>query len=187
MAIVEEVLASTRDRMAKSVASTRGEFTSLRTGRANPALLDRVTVSYYGTPTPLRQLAQIGAPEPRMLTVTPFDKGVMKDIEKAISEAELGLNPANDGQLIRLPIPELTQDRRKDMVRLARKMAEEGRIAIRNIRRDAMGELKRSQESSDITEDDERRGEGDVQKVTDEHVASIDDALKAKEAEVMEV
>jgi len=181
---VTDILSSTRDRMKKSVDSTRNEFTSLRTGRANPALLDRVVVNYYGAMTPLKQLAQIGAPEPRLLTVTPFDKGAMKEIEKAISDAELGFNPANDGVLIRLPVPELTEDRRKDMVKLARKMAEDGRIAVRNIRRDAINDVKTDGES---TEDDVRRAETDVQKVTDEHIAMIDAALKSKEAEVMEV
>ena len=178
-----ETLASARERMHKSVDSTRHDFTSLRTGRANPALLDRVVVNYYGSPTPLKQLAQIGAPEPRLLTVTPFDKSAMKDIEKGIADADLGFNPANDGVLIRLPVPELTEDRRKDMVKLARKMAEDGRIAIRNIRRDAISDLKAGGE----TEDEVRRAEGDVQKVTDEFIALIDAALKGKEAEVMEV
>jgi len=180
---VEETIAGARERMLKSVESTRSDFTSLRTGRANPALLDRVVVNYYGAPTPLKQLAQIGAPEPRLLTVTPFDKGAMKEIEKAISDAELGFNPANDGVLIRLPVPELTEDRRKDMVKLARKMAEDGRIAVRNIRRDAINDLK----NGDATEDEVRRAEADVQKVTDEHVAQIDAALKSKESEIMEV
>ena len=178
-----DVIATARERMQKSVDSTRSEFTTLRTGRANPALLDRVVVNYYGAATPLKQLAQIGAPEPRLLTVTPFDKGAMKDIEKAISDAELGFNPANDGQLIRLPVPELTEDRRKDMVKLARKMAEDGRIAVRNIRRDTITEIK----NGDETEDEVRRAEGDVQKVTDEFIAMIDAALKGKEAEIMEV
>ena len=181
--VATETIAGARDRMTKSVDSTRHDFTSLRTGRANPALLDRVVVNYYGAPTPLKQLAQLGAPEPRLLTVTPFDKGAMKEIEKAISDAELGFNPASDGVLIRLPVPELTEDRRKDMVKLARKMAEDGRIAVRNVRRDAISDLK----ASDATEDEVRRAEGDVQKITDEHVALIDAALKSKEAEIMEV
>lgn len=178
-----ETIADARERMQKSVDSTRNDFTSLRTGRANPALLDRVVVNYYGAPTPLKQLASIGAPEPRLLTVTPFDKGAMKEIEKAISDADLGFNPGNDGQLIRLPVPELTEDRRKDMVKLARKMAEDGRIAIRNIRRDAITEIK----NGDETEDEVRRAETEVQKVTDEFIAAIDSALKGKEAEIMEV
>jgi ribosome recycling factor len=180
---VTDTISDARERMQKSVDSTRHDFTSLRTGRANPALLDRVVVNYYGAPTPLKQLASIGAPEPRLLTVTPFDKGAMKEIEKAISDADLGFNPANDGQLIRLPVPELTEDRRKDMVKLARKMAEDGRIAIRNIRRDAINEIK----NGDATEDEVRRAETDVQKVTDEFIAAIDTALKGKEAEIMEV
>lgn len=183
----EDITTGARTRMEKSVASTRAEFTSLRTGRANPAILDRVVVNYYGTPTPLKQLANIGAPEPRLLTVTPYDKTAMKDIERAITEAELGFNPANDGQLIRLPVPELTEDRRKDMVRLARKMAEEGRIAVRNIRRDAINDLKKQVDAGEATDDDLRTGEGEVQRVTDAHVALIDEALKAKEAEIMEV
>jgi ribosome recycling factor len=178
-----DVIEDARERMQKSVDSTRHDFTSLRTGRANPALLDRVVVNYYGAATPLKQLASIGAPEPRLLTVTPFDKGAMKDIEKAISDADLGFNPANDGVMIRLPVPELTEDRRKDMVKLARKMAEDGRIAIRNIRRDAISEIK----NGDETEDEIRRAEGDVQKVTDEFIAMIDAALKSKEAEIMDV
>lgn len=178
-----DTIADARERMQKTVDSTRNDFTSLRTGRANPALLDRVVVNYYGASTPLKQLASIGAPEPRLLTVTPFDKGAMKEIEKAISDADLGFNPANDGQLIRLPVPELTEDRRKDMVKLARKMAEDGRIAIRNIRRDAITEIK----NGDATEDEVRRAEAEVQKVTDEYIAAIDSALKGKEAEIMEV
>ena len=178
-----ETIADARERMQKSVDSTRSDFTTIRTGRANPAILDRVVVNYYGAPTPLKQLASIGAPEPRMLTVTPFDKGAMKEIEKAISDAELGFNPANDGQLIRLPVPELTEDRRKEMVKLARKLAEDGRIAVRNIRRDAISDIK----AGDETEDEVRRAEGDVQKITDEFIAAIDNALKSKEAEIMEV
>ena len=180
---VAETIGDARERMQKSVDSTRHDFTSLRTGRANPALLDRVMVNYYGAMTPLKQLASIGAPEPRLLTVTPFDKNAMKDIEKGIADADLGFNPANDGVLIRLPVPELTEDRRKDMVKLARKMAEDGRIAIRNIRRDAISEIK----NGDETEDDVRRAETDIQKVTDEFIASVDSALKGKEAEIMEV
>lgn len=183
----EDITNNVSERMEKSVSSTRSEFTTLRTGRANPAILDRVVVMYYGTPTPLKQLANIGAPEPRMLTVTPYDKGAMKDIEKAITEAELGFNPANDGNLIRLPVPELTEDRRKEMVKLAKKMAEEGRIAIRNIRRDAIHDIKKQVDAKEATEDDLRSGETEIQKVTDSHIAMIDEALKAKEAEIMEV
>jgi ribosome recycling factor len=182
-----EQLQEAKERMAKSVDSTRTDFQSLRTGRANPSLLDRVSVQYYGTYTPLKQLAQIGAPEPRLLTVTPFDKGALKDIEKGIVDADLGLNPQNDGQIIRLPIPELTEDRRKEMVKLAGKMAEEGRVAIRNIRRDVMQAMQKAQKDGDISEDDLRRAEGELQKITDGQIAEIDAALKTKEAEVMEV
>ena len=185
--MVSELIEEAKTRMGKSVEATRHEFGSLRTGRANPSLLDRVQVSYYGAVTPLKQLAQIGAPEPRLLTVTPFDKSAIKDIERGIVEADLGLNPANDGSLIRLPIPELTEDRRKDMVRIARNMAEDGRIAIRNVRRDVMSSFKDLRKDGDISEDDERRAEGDLQKVTDSFVAEIDAALKTKEAEIMEV
>lgn len=185
--MISDLLEDARTRMGKCVGSTRNEFGSLRTGRANPSLLDRVQVAYYGAVTPLKQLAQIGAPEPRMLTVTPFDKTVIKDIERGIVEADLGLNPANDGNMIRLPIPELTEDRRKDMVRIARNMAEDGRIAVRNVRRDIMSTFKELRKDGDISEDDERRAETDLQKVTDTVIAEIDTALKSKEAEIMEV
>lgn len=185
--MIDDLFADARDRMSKSVHATRNEFLTLRTGRANPALLDRVSVDYYGAYTPLRQLAQIGAPEPRMLTVTPYDKGVMKQIEKSIADSGLGLNPANDGNMIRLAIPELTEDRRKEMVKIARNIAEEGRVAIRNVRRDVMSDLKSLQKDGDISEDDERRAAGELQKITDGYVAELDSALKQKEAEIMEV
>lgn len=185
--MVADLLNDARERMTKSVQATRNDFVSLRTGRANPALLDRVVVDYYGAITPLKQLAQVGAPEPRLLTVTPYDKSVLKEIEKGITESDLGLNPNNDGNMIRLPIPELTEDRRKDMVRLAKNMAEEGRIAIRNVRRDVMQMLKDLKKDGDISEDDESRGEKDLQKITDEFVGEVDAALKSKEAEIMEV
>ena len=183
--MISDQLNEARERMAKSVEATRNEFVSLRTGRANPSLLDRINVQYYGTFTPLKQLAQVGAPEPRLLTVTPYDKTSIKEIERAIAESDLNLNPANDGSIIRLPIPELTKDRRKDMVKLAGKMAEEGRVAIRNIRRDVIGNLKAL--SKEVGEDEVHRGEADLQKITDEQIAEIDKALKSKEAEIMEV
>lgn len=185
--MIEDLYKDARERMQKSVDSTRNEFMSLRTGRANPALLDRVSVDYYGAFTPLKQLAQIGAPEPRLLTVTPYDKGVMKQIEKSISDSGLGLNPANDGNMIRLAIPELTEDRRKEMVKIARNIAEDGRVAIRNVRRDVMSDLKALQKDGDIGEDDEHRAAGELQKITDGFVASLDETLKHKEAEIMEV
>jgi ribosome recycling factor len=185
--VVTDLLAEAKDRMTKSAESTRTEFGTLRTGRANPQLLDRITVSYYGTMTPLKQLAQVGVPEPRLLTVTPFDKSSLKEIERSIAESDLGLNPGNDGNMIRLPIPELTQDRRKEMVRIARNLAEDGRIAVRNVRRDVIGKFKDLRKDGDLSEDDERRAEADLQKVTDAAVAQIDAALKGKEAEIMEV
>lgn len=185
--MVADLINDARERMGKSVDATRTEFGALRTGRANPAILDRITVDYYGAITPLRQLAQVGAPEPRLLTVTPYDKSVLKQIERSIAESDLNLNPANDGSIIRLPIPELTQDRRKDMVRIARNMAEEGRIAIRNVRRDVISDVKELKKGGDIGEDDEHRAEVEIQKITDEYVSRIDEALKAKEAEIMEV
>lgn len=185
--MIAELLQEARERMGKSVESTRHEYSTLRTGRANPGLLDRIHVNYYGANTPLRQLAQVGAPEPRLLTVTPYDKNVLKEIERSIAASDLGLNPANDGTIIRLPIPELTEERRREMARLAGKMAEEGRVAIRNIRRDVMSTLKELKKDGNIAEDDERRGEVDLQKITDEYVGKIDEALKHKEAEIMEV
>lgn len=185
--MVSDMLQEARTRMEKSVQATKHEFSSLRTGRANPALLDRIMVDYYGASTPLKQLAQVGAPEPRLLTVTPYDKTVLKEIERSIAESDLGFNPQNDGNMIRLPVPELTEERRKDMVRIARNMAEEGRIAIRNVRRDVMQTIKELQKEGDLGEDEARRAEGDLQKVTDEHIAEVDAALKTREAEIMEV
>jgi ribosome recycling factor len=173
--------------MDKSVEATRHEFTTIRTGRASAALLERINVSAYGTKMPINQLATIGVPEPRLLTITPFDKGVMKDIEKAIMESDLGLTPNNDGQLIRLPIPQLTEERRKELVKQVRHLAEEGRVAARNVRRDAQHHLKEAEKNGETGSDDVHRAEERLQKVTDEHVAAIDAALKAKEAEIMEV
>src|SRR6478735_7898736 len=154
---------------------------------APAALLERINVSAYGTKMPINQLATISVPEPRLLTITPFDKGVMRDIEKAIMESDLGLTPNNDGQLIRLPIPQLTEERRKELVKQVRHLAEEGRVAARNVRRDAQHHLKEAEKNGETGQDDVHRAEERLQKVTDEHVAAIDAALKAKEAEIMEV
>ena len=173
--------------MDKSIESTRQEFNSVRTGRASPALLDRVQVDYYGTPTPLKNLASISAPEPRLLNVQPFDPNSVKAIEKAIQESDLGLQPSNDGKLIRLPIPQLTEERRKELVKLVRRYAEDGKVAIRNVRRDVMRHLEELVRKGDVGDDEERRAENQVQKLTDEHTKSIDDLLKHKEAEIMEV
>ena len=185
--MIDDFLGDATQRMTKSVDATHEHFNSVRTGRATPALLDRITIDYYGTPTPLKNLATINTPEPRMLTIQPFDPSSIKQIEKTIQESDLGLTPSNDGKLIRLPIPQLTEERRKDLVKIVRGMAEEGRVSVRNVRRDAIKHLEELAKSGDVGDDDERAAEGRVQKLTDEHVAKIDDLLKRKEAEIMEV
>ncbi|HYX87707.1 MAG TPA: ribosome recycling factor [Gaiellales bacterium] len=185
--MIDDVLKDAGRRMDRSVETARHEFTTIRTGRASAALLDRVQVSAYGTKMPVNQLATIGVPEPRLLTITPFDKSVMKDIERAILESDLGLTPANDGQVIRLPIPQLTEERRKELVKQVRHMAEEGRVAARNVRRDALHQMKKLEQDGDVGADEVHRAEERLQKLTDEHVQKIDAALKAKEAEIMEV
>jgi ribosome recycling factor len=187
MAAIEEFLADAKRRMDKSIEATHHEFNSIRTGRASPALLDRVTIDYYGTPTPLKSLASISAPEPRLLVVQPFDPGSIKNIERAVQESDLGLTPSNDGKVVRLPIPALTEERRKDLVKVVRRVAEDGKVAIRNVRRDVMQHLKDLVVNGDVGDDEERRAEQQVQKLTDEHTKSIDDLLKVKEAEIMEV
>ncbi|HET7171328.1 MAG TPA: ribosome recycling factor [Gaiellales bacterium] len=185
--MIDDVLTDASRRMDKSVETAKHEFTSIRTGRASAALLDRIQVSAYGTKMPVNQLATISVPEPRLLTITPFDKSIMKDIERAIQESDLGLTPSNDGQVIRLPIPQLTEERRKELVKQVRHMAEEGRVAARNVRRDALHNLKKLEQDGESGADDVHRAEDRLQKVTDEHVQRIDAALKAKEAEIMEV
>jgi ribosome recycling factor len=182
--MIDELIQDATRRMDRSVESTHGELNSIRTGRASAALLDRVQVDYYGQKTPLKQLATINVPEPRMLTVQPFDPNTIKEIERAIQESDLGLNPSNDGKLIRLPIPQLTEERRQELVKVARQIAEEGRVAVRNVRRDVIHHLK---EEESVGADDEHRAEERVQKLTDEHVKKIDDLLKRKEAEITEV
>ena len=185
--MIDDFLGDATQRMDKSVEATHEHFNSVRTGRATPALLDRIQVDYYGTATPLKNLATINSPEPRMLTIQPFDPTSIKQIEKTIQESDLGLTPSNDGKLIRLPIPQLTEERRKELVKVVRHMAEEGRVAVRNVRRDAIKHLEELVKNGTVGDDDERAAEGRVQKVTDEHVARIDDLLKRKEAEIMEV
>ena len=185
--ITDELIADAGERMAKSVEATRNEFGSVRTGRASPALLDRIVVDYYGAQTPLKQLATIHAPEARLLTVQPYDKGSIKAIEKSIMESDVGLTPNNDGQLIRLSVPELNEERRRELVKVVRTIAEEGRVAIRNIRRDVMHDLRELKDGGDLGQDDERRAESEVQKLTDQRVTELDEALKAKEAEILEV
>jgi ribosome recycling factor len=185
--VIEDFIRDATERMDKSVESTHEHFNTVRTGRATPALLDRITIDYYGTPTPLKNLATLSTPEPRMLTIQPFDPTSIKLIEKTIQESDLGLTPSNDGKLIRLPIPQLTEERRKDLVKLTRGMAEEGRVAVRNVRRDAIKHLTELVKNGDVGDDEERAAETRVQKLTDEHVAKIDDLLKRNVAEIMEV
>jgi ribosome recycling factor len=187
MAAIEDFLADATRRMDRSIESTRHEFNSVRTGRASAALLDRIVVDYYGQPTPLKNLATISASDPRLLTVQPFDPTSIKSVEKAIQESDLGLQPSNDGKLIRLPIPPLTEERRKELVKVVRRYAEDGKVAVRNVRRDVMRHLEELVRNGDVGDDEERRAEQQVQKLTDDHTKAIDELLKHKEAEIMEV
>jgi ribosome recycling factor len=185
--MIEELIEDARRRMGKSVEATQHEFNTVRTGRASAALLDRVMVDYYGQPTPVKQLATLNVPEPRMLTVQPFDPSSMEAIERAVLESDLGLVPSNDGKIIRLPIPALTEERRKELVRVVRQLAEDGRIAIRNVRRDVMSDLKELARDGEVGSDDEHRAEDRVQKMTDGFVETVDELLKKKEEEILEV
>jgi ribosome recycling factor len=185
--MIDELLTDAREHMDKSVDATRGKFGSVRTGRASPSLLDRIMVDYYGAQTPLRQLATINASEARLLTVQPYDKSSIKAIERSILESDIGLTPSNDGQVIRLQIPELTEERRKQLVKVVRGLAEEGRVALRNIRRDVMHDLRELRDAGEAGADDEHRAEEALQKLTDEKVRELDGLLKAKEDEILEV
>jgi ribosome recycling factor len=185
--LIDELLKDAEGRMAKSVESSRGELATVRTGRASPHLLDRIMVDYYGAQTPLKQLANVATSDARLLTVTPFDKSSIGAIEKAIQESDIGLTPSNDGNVVRLQIPELTEERRREMVKVVHGVAEEGRIAIRNIRRDVMGDLRELKKEGEAGEDDERRAESALQKQTDDSIAEIDSLLKGKEEEILEV
>jgi ribosome recycling factor len=185
--LIDELIQDATRRMDKSVESVRAEFNGVRTGRASAALLDRINVDYYGQSTPLKQLATINAPEPRLLTVQPFDPSSLKAIERALQESDLGLTPSNDGKVIRLPIPQLTEERRKELVKIVGRYAEDGKVAVRNVRRDLMHHLKELVRDGEVGDDEERRAEERAQKLTDEHTKSIDDLLKHKEAEIMEV
>ena len=187
MELIDELLADAKNRMHKSVESTRGELATVRTGRASPHLLDRIMVDYYGTQTPLRQLANIATTEARLLTLTPYDKSAMSAIEKSIMESDVGLTPSNDGNVIRLQIPELTEERRKELVKVVHGVAEEGRVAVRNIRRDVMHDLRELKKEGDAGADDEHRAETTLQKHTDEAIGEIDTLLKGKEEEILEV
>ncbi|RKQ87659.1 ribosome recycling factor [Solirubrobacter pauli] len=185
--MIDELLADAREHMDKSVDATRQKFQSVRAGRANASLLDRINVEYYGTMTPLKQMATVNAPEARLITVQPYDKSSLKAIERSILESDLGLTPNNDGQIIRLQLPELTEERRKQLVKVVRGLTEEGKVALRNIRRDVMHDLKELKDAGEAGADDEHRAEDALQKLTNEKVAELDAALKAKEAEITEV
>ena len=185
--MIDEFLEDGHDRMHKSVEATRNELGTVRTGRASPALLDRIEVDYYGAPTPLKQLAQVNATDAHLLTLTPYDKSSVSMIEKAIMESDLGLTPTNDGNVIRLQIPELTEERRKDLVRVIHGVCEEGRVAVRNIRRDVMHDLRELKKEGEVGEDEERRAESSLQKETDKAIEEIDGLMKSKEEELLEV
>ncbi len=175
------------DKMHKSIDSVAADFAAVRAGRANAAVLDRITVDYYGTPTPIQQIASIGSPDPRSLVITPWDVSAVRAIEKAIQESDLGINPANDGKSLRLLFPQLTQERRKELTKQIAKYAENGKVAIRNIRRDAMDKFKKLEKSGELTEDDLKIAEKDIQKLTDEMIKKVDALYAVKEKELMEV
>lgn len=185
--MLDEIKKDASDRMGKSVSALKQELTKLRTGRAHTSLLDHITVEYYGSQVPLNQVSNVGVEDSRTLTVTPWEKDMVSVIEKAIMNSDLGLNPASAGTVIRVPLPALTEERRRDMVRVVRNEAENGRIAVRNIRRDAIGDIKDLLKEKMIGEDDERRGEEDIQAITDKYVGEIDKVLAGKEAELLEV
>jgi ribosome recycling factor len=180
-------LTAAERRMRGAVEAVKHNFATIRTGRANPTLLDRIEVDVYGSRMPLRSVANVGAPEPKLLTVTPFDPSSLKNIERAISNSDIGLNPQNDGKIIRLPIPELTEERRRELIRVARSMAEEGRVSVRNVRRDEMRDVHELRKMGEISQDDEHRAEEELQKLTNDYVKRIDAALADKEAELLEV
>ena len=187
MELIDELLEDAKGRMGKSVESTRNELATVRTGRASPHLLDRLMVDYYGAETPIKQLAQVAATDARMLTLTPYDKSSIGAIEKAVMESDLGLTPSNDGNVIRLGIPELTEERRKELVKIVHNVAEDGRVAVRNIRRDVMHDLRELKKEGDAGSDEEHRAESELQKQTDDSIEEIDSLLKGKEEEILEV
>jgi len=185
--MIEETLADAEQRMGKAIEALRRELATIRTGRAQPALVEHLRVDYYGTPTPLNQLASIAAPEARLLTIQPWDKGSMGAIERAIQTSDLGLNPTNDGNVIRLVIPQLTEERRKELVKVVHRKVEEGRVAVRNVRRDRLEELRRLQRDKEVSEDEERRAQDQLQKLTNRFVAEADQVGREKEQELLEV
>lgn len=183
----KQVISNAKAKMDKAIGAYTRELASVRAGRANASLLDRVSVDYYGAPTPINQLAGVSVPEARLLVIQPYDKTILGEIEKAILKSDLGLNPSNDGSIIRIAIPALTEERRKELVKVVKKEAEEAKIAIRNIRRDANDDLKKLEKSGEITEDDLRGYSDDIQKMTDQHIIKVDDITKDKEKEILEV
>lgn len=185
--MVKELLTSSEDKMNKTMTVLKKELASLKAGRANPSILDKIVVPYYGTPTPISQLASIAAPESRMLTIQPWDAKIIKDIEKEILKSDLGLNPSNDGKIIRLIIPELTEETRRNLAKVIKKHGEEAKIAVRSIRREANEKIKALRKSSSITEDEEKKAEEDIQKLTDNFIKEIDKVVEHKEKEIMEV
>jgi len=185
--MIQLVLSESKDKMEKTIVATKSELGKIRTGRASLSLLDSVRVDYYGSMVPLKQVANMGIPEPRMITVQPWDKSMIGAVEKAILQADIGITPNSDGHIIRLPIPALTEERRKELVKIVSQLGEEGKVAIRNIRRDAIDQFKAAQKSHDISEDEEYNGGIDIQKMTDEYVEKIDKIVEAKEKEIMEV
>jgi ribosome recycling factor len=183
---VSEIIDSSKKLMEKSFEHYKGQIEKIRTGRASASILDGVMVDYYGSPTPLSQTGNVSVPDARTIVINPYDKGILQGIEKAIQQADLGFNPQNDGVIIRINVPPLTEERRKEFVKLSKKIAEEGKIAIRNIRRDEMEALKKSEKNKEITEDDRKKGEDQLQKVTDEYVAKVEKAVIEKEKELLE-
>ncbi|BCA79570.1 ribosome recycling factor [Desulfuromonas sp. AOP6] len=183
----KDVLDNARQNMDKALDNLKREFSRVRTGRANVSLLDEVRVNYYGTPTPLNQVGTLTVPEPRLITIQPWEKQLIPEIEKAIYKSDLGLNPSSDGQLVRIAIPPLTEERRKDMVKQVRRMGEDAKVAVRNARRDANEMLKKLEKDKEISEDDLKRAEKEVQDLTDAHIKKIDDTVAHKETEIMEI
>lgn len=185
--MINDIMEDAEGRMHKTIEHLTNDFAGMRAGRANPAMVEKIMVNYYGAPTPLNQMANINVPEARLLVINPWDKGSIIDIEKAIMKSDLGVNPNNDGNVIRINIPQLTEDRRKDLVKVVRKRAEEGKVAIRNIRREANDLLKASEKDKLISEDASKKGLDDIQKVTDKFIKDVDYILQLKEKEIMEV
>lgn len=185
--MVQQIMSDAESRMKSSIDVLKEELATLRAGRANPALLDKVQVDYYGVPTPLNQVGNISTPEPRLLLIKPWDKGIIGDIEKAIHKSDLGLNPSNDGNIIRIVIPQLTQERRQELVKSVKKKGEEAKVSIRNVRRDANDQIKKAQKNGDISEDDLRLYLDEVQESTDNNIKRIDQVVDHKETEIMEV